>query len=61
MNNHRIAIGKLSIDATFHDFVEKELLPAIDVTADAFWAGMESIISELTPENERLLMAAWRS
>ena len=55
MNNQRIAIGSLSIDATFHDFVDRQLLPAIGMSADALWTGMENIISELTPENERLL------
>ena len=55
MNNQRIAIGKLSVDATFHDFVERGLLPIIGLSTADFWAGVERIILTLTTDNERLL------
>ncbi len=47
--------GGLTVNATFRDFVEKELLPAVDVGRDKFWGGLERIVEDLTPENRRLL------
>ncbi len=51
----RVAMGELSVDRRFRDFVDSELLPAIDFDGDAFWRGAQAIIAELTPENRRLL------
>ncbi len=51
----RQQIGGLSIDTGFCQFVEQELLPAIGMDAGTFWEGVERIISDLTPENRRLL------
>ena len=48
-------IGGLSVSSVFASFVEKELLPAIGYDAVTFWAGVEAIISELTPVNRDLL------
>ncbi|HSM31939.1 MAG TPA: malate synthase G, partial [Woeseiaceae bacterium] len=48
-------VGGLKVDTAFFDFVEKELLPAIDVEAAGFWAGFEALIDELTPVNRELL------
>ncbi len=55
MNSHRIQIDGLSIDATFHDFVVNELLPAVGVPAESFWAGTAHIIDSLSSTNEQLL------
>ena len=51
----RREVGGLKVDTAFFDFVEKELLPAIDVEAAGFWAGFEAMIDELTPVNRELL------
>ena len=48
-------IGGLSIDPIFSEFVETELLPAIDFDSTAFWTGVESIINDLSPKNHKLL------
>jgi malate synthase len=48
-------VGGLRVDTAFFDFVEKELLPAIDVQPAGFWAGFEALIDELTPVNRELL------
>ena len=45
----------LNISPVFRQFVEHELLPAIGVEPARFWAGLESIITDLTPLNEALL------
>ena len=45
----------LTIAPVFAQFVEDELLPAIGVRPATFWAGLESIIDDLTPVNRALL------
>ncbi len=51
----RREVGGLKVDTAFFDFVEKELLPAIDVEPAGFWAGFGALIDELTPVNRELL------
>ena len=51
----RRRVGALSIAPVFCDFVERELLPAIDLEPDTFWGGLESLVDELTPLNRSLL------
>ena len=45
----------LWIDERLRRFVEDEALPETDLEAAAFWSGLEALLRELTPENERLL------
>jgi malate synthase len=45
----------LAIAPVFQSFVEQELLPAIGFDATQFWAGVASIIADLTPINRELL------
>ena len=51
----RREVGGLKVDTAFFDFVEKELLPAIDVEPGGFWAGFEALIDDLAPVNRELL------
>ncbi|MEM8816514.1 MAG: malate synthase G [Pseudomonadota bacterium] len=51
----RISVHGLSADPVFHDFIERELLPALDMPADEFWAGLAAIIADLTETNRALL------
>ena len=51
----RRTVGTLQIDPAFFDFVEHELLPAINFEADAFWTGLADIVGELGPINRELL------
>ncbi len=48
-------VGSLNVEPAFCEFIEEELLPAIDFNAGEFWAGFEKIIDELTPVNRNLL------
>jgi malate synthase len=50
-----VAVGHLHVEPSFNEFVEEELLPAIDFDAATFWAGLENIIEDLTPVNRELL------
>lgn len=51
----RRSVGGLKIHPDFFDFVERELLPEANIDAAAFWPGVESIIDDLTPLNQKLL------
>ncbi len=51
----RVEHSGLRIDPVFAAFVESELLPAIDREAGPFWAGLATLVSELTPANRELL------
>ncbi len=45
----------LSIAPVFAQFIDDELLPAIGVSPQDFWSGLESIVDDLTPLNRALL------
>jgi malate synthase len=45
----------LTISPVFAQFVEGDLLPAIGISPEDFWPGLESIINDLTPVNRALL------
>ena len=47
--------GALTIAPVFARFIEDELLPAIGMSPADFWAGLESIVSDLSPLNRALL------
>ncbi len=55
MNNSFIAINSLSVSKNLAEFVEKELLPGLDISNKEFWDGFEKCISELVPKNKKLL------
>jgi malate synthase len=45
----------LTISPVFAQFVEGDLLPALGISPEDFWPGLESIINDLTPVNRALL------
>ncbi|HEY0013473.1 MAG TPA: malate synthase G [Allosphingosinicella sp.] len=45
----------LHVDPLLRRFLEEEALPGTGIDPGAFWTGFESLLRELTPENERLL------
>jgi malate synthase len=45
----------LTVDPRFAEFVETELLPGLDVSADAFWKGLSGLVAELGPRNRGFL------
>ena len=55
MNNSFIKINSLSVSKNLAEFVEKELLPGLDITNKEFWDGFEKSINLLTPKNKKLL------
>ena len=54
-NDERVQIGELDMAASFHDFVEKRLLPGTQVEADDFWRALGEIVSDYRPANQSLL------
>ena len=48
-------IPGLDVDPILLDFVNAEALPGSGVERDSFWAGVASLLRDLTPENDRLL------
>ncbi|MGB0696478.1 MAG: malate synthase G [Rhodospirillaceae bacterium] len=54
MSNYVPRAG-LSVAAELADLVETQILPGLDLQADAFWAGYDALLGDLMPENARLL------
>ncbi|MDM5326410.1 malate synthase G [Neobacillus sp. CF12] len=50
-----VKIGDLQVAGELVDFIDSEALPGSQVDQNAFWAGFEKIITELTPKNKELL------
>ncbi|MEM7432997.1 MAG: malate synthase G [Pseudomonadota bacterium] len=55
MSNETRSIGNLTVANVFAEFVNDELLAAIQMDQAAFWGGLETLIDELTPTNRELL------
>jgi malate synthase len=51
----RVDRNGLRVDPAIADFIENELLPAIDREPAPFWAGFAALIADLTPANGALL------
>ena len=47
----------LKIAVELVEFIEKEALPGLDITADAFWAGLADLVQTCGPQNRALLDA----
>ena len=47
--------GRIAVDATLADFVEREALPGTGIAPGAFWSAFESILIDLAPKNRALL------
>jgi malate synthase len=54
MTNH-IESHKLRYSPALADFVEHEILPGLDITADHFWSSLSKIFYEFKKENESFL------
>jgi malate synthase len=51
----RVSVGNLRVAKVLYDFVNKEALPGTDVDPDSFWAGVDKVVDDLTPQNQDLL------
>src|SRR5580693_7625010 len=51
----RVSAGNLRVARVLHDFVNNEALPGTDIDPDSFWAGVDKVVADLTPQNQGLL------
>ncbi|MCG8618372.1 MAG: malate synthase G, partial [Desulfobacterales bacterium] len=51
----RIQMGGLQIAPVLYELVNNEIIPGTGVDADHFWGSLETIVTELGPENKALL------
>jgi malate synthase len=51
----RVSVGNLRVARVLYDFVNNEALPGTDIEPDSFWAGVDKVVTDLTPQNQDLL------
>jgi malate synthase len=51
----RVSVGNLRVARVLYDFVNNEALPGTDIDPDSFWAGVDKVVADLTPQNQGLL------
>jgi malate synthase len=51
----RVSAGNLRVARVLYDFVNNEALPGTDIDPDSFWAGVDKVVTDLTPQNQDLL------
>ena len=45
----------LTVDPLLAEFVETELLPGLEVSAEDFWRGLAGLVADLGPRNRGLM------
>lgn len=51
----RVSVGSLQIAQELYDFVNNEALPGTGIEPTSFWAGVDKVVTDLTPRNAALL------
>lgn len=51
----RVSVGNLRVARVLYDFINHEALPGTDIDPDSFWAGVDKVVTDLTPQNQALL------
>ena len=51
----RTTVRNLQVATVMHRFIEKQVLPGTGITSAKFWKGFDAIVTELAPQNIRLL------
>jgi malate synthase len=51
----RVSVGNLRVAKVLHDFVNNEALPGTGLDPESFWAGVDKVVADLTPQNQELL------
>lgn len=54
MKSH-VSAGSLRVARVLYDFVKKEALPGTGIDTASFWAGVDKVVTDLTPQNQALL------
>ena len=50
----RVTVGNLRVAQVLYDFINNEALPGTDIDPDSFWAGVDKVVTDLSPQNEEL-------
>lgn len=50
-----VKVGTIHVAEQLFTFIENDVLPKTDIDSHSFWQGLQTLLEELTPENERLL------
>ncbi len=51
----RVVVGGLRVARPLYDFITNEALPGSGVDPESFWAGVDKVVTDLTPRNDELL------
>jgi malate synthase len=51
----RVTAGNLRVAKVLYDFINTEALPGTDIDPDSFWAGVDKVVTDLSPQNQDLL------
>ena len=51
----RVSVGNLRVAQVLYDFITNEALPGTGVDPDSFWAGVDKVVADLSPQNQDLL------
>ncbi|ORV18418.1 malate synthase G [Mycobacterium celatum] len=51
----RVPVGNLRVAKVLYDFINTEALPGTDIDPDSFWAGVDKVVTDLSPQNRDLL------
>ena len=55
MSSERVEVGGLKVDLGLYELVRDEISPGTGVGADDFWNSLGQIVSDLEPNNRKLL------
>lgn len=51
----RVSVGNLRVAQVLYDFITNEALPGTEIDPDSFWAGVDKVVTDLSPKNQELL------
>jgi malate synthase len=52
---NRVTVGNLRVAQVLYNFINNEALPGTDIDPDSFWAGVDKVVTDLSPQNQDLL------
>src|ERR1700761_7619144 len=52
---NRVTVGNLRVAQVLYDFINNEALPGTGLDPDSFWAGVDKVVTDLSPQNQDLL------
>jgi malate synthase len=52
---NRVVVGNLRVAQNLYDFITNEAIPGTGINPESFWAGVDKLVTDLTPRNDELL------